>query len=158
MAKRRVVIFLAVLGLTLLADQGTKAWARTLPPGPQPVIAGYWDWDVAYNDGAAFSNFRGKTVVLSLIAIGALAMIGYTAVRAAPAQRLRRVALAIIAGGALGNLIDRLREGAVTDFVFWHVHDHRWPVFNVADVALVIGVGLLMIEGVTTARSARVSA
>ncbi len=158
MPKPRLVMFLAVVAITLLADQGSKAWAHTLPSGPQSVIAGYWDWDLAYNDGAAFSNFRGKTVLLSLIAFGALAMIGYTAVRAKPEQRLRRIALAIIAGGALGNLIDRLREGAVTDFVRWRVNDHVWPVFNVADVALVVGIGLLLVEGVTTRRSDRVSA
>ena len=106
-----------------------------------------WDWDLAYNDGAAFSNFRGKTVVLSLIAFGALAMIGYTAIRATPAQRLRRVALAIIAGGAIGNLVDRLREGAVTDFVRWRIHDHRWPIFNVADAVLLVGVAVLLLDG-----------
>ena len=48
-------------------------------------------------------------------------------------------AFALIAGGALGNLIDRVRDGAVTDFVRWHVHEHMWPIFNVADAALLVG-------------------
>jgi signal peptidase II len=152
-------MFLVVLFVTLAADQGTKVWAHTLSHGSHPVIAGYWDWELAYNDGSAFSQFRGRTVVLSIIGFAALAMIGWMAFKATPAQRLRRVALALIAGGALGNLIDRLRDGAVTDFVRWRIGDHLWPVFNVADVALVIGVGLLLVEGVVSKRrSAAVSA
>ena len=59
------------------------------------------------------------------------------------ARSLERVALAMIAGGAVGNLVDRLRHGAVTDFVSWHWGAHHWPVFNVADVALLIGAVLL---------------
>jgi signal peptidase II len=51
----------------------------------------------------------------------------------------------LIAGGALGNLIDRVRDGAVTDFVRWRIHDHRWPIFNLADAALVAGVALILL-------------
>jgi signal peptidase II len=158
------VIFLAVLAIAVLADQGTKAWARTLPVHPsnctvdelaaqhctgvpQTVVDGYWDWELAFNDGMAFSKFRGKAIVLSLIAMAALIMLGVMAARTQPEQRLKRVALALIAGGALGNLIDRLRDGAVVDFVRLHVHEHRWPIFNVADMVLVAGVILLIIEG-----------
>ena len=82
----------------------------------------------------------------------ALVMLGVMAAKTTPEQRLKRVALAIITGGALGNLVDRMREGAVTDFVRWHVQDFRWPIFNVADVALVIGVALLMMESVLSRR------
>ena len=164
-ATRRGVIFIAMLLVTLALDQGSKAWARTLPVEPagcttaalaahecrgvpQPVIAGLWDWELALNDGAAFSSFRGSRVLLTLLALGALVMLGVMAARTTPEQRLERVALAMIAGGALGNLIDRMRDGAVTDFVRWHYHEHRWPIFNVADVVLVIGVALLMMESV----------
>ena len=167
--QRRVVIFVAMLLVTLAADQGTKAWAHTLPTAPadctlaqlatrqchgvpQPVISGFWDWELALNDGAAFSNFRGSQVVLSLIAFGALIMLGVMAWRTKPEQRLQRVAYALIAGGALGNLIDRLQDGAVTDFVRWRIHEHRWPIFNVADVALVIGIALLVLESIAARR------
>lgn len=160
----RAVIFFAVLVIAVAADQGTKAWARTLPTHPdgctleklaaqkcvgmpQPVINGYWDWELAMNDGAAFSNFRGKQLVLSIIAMAALGLLGVMAARTTPEQKLKRIALALIAGGALGNLIDRLLEGAVVDFVRWRIGDHRWPIFNVADVALLVGVLLLMCEG-----------
>jgi signal peptidase II len=66
--------------------------------------------------------------------------------RTRPEQRLQRIALAMIAGGALGNLIDRMRDGAVTDYVRWRIGDAKWPIFNVADAALLIGVVLLLAE------------
>jgi signal peptidase II len=118
------------------------------------VIAGYWEWELAANDGIAFSSFRGKRIVLSLLAVAALVMIGVMAARSKPEERVKRWALALIFGGALGNLFDRLRDGAVTDFVRWRFEDHRWPIFNVADVALVIGVALLALESVLARRRA----
>ena len=154
---RRALVFLVVLFVSVAADQGSKAWARSaLPEGrPQAVIDGYWDWELAYNPGIAFSTFTGATpVILSLIAAAALAGIGVTAARSRPEERMKRVALAMIAGGALGNLIDRVRDGVVTDFVRWRVGEHRWPIFNVADAALVIGVLVLLIEGVRPRRRA----
>jgi signal peptidase II len=54
----------------------------------------------------------------------------------------------------LGNLVDRLHDGAVTDFVRWRIHDHRWPIFNIADAALFVGVALLLLEGILARRRA----
>jgi signal peptidase II len=146
---RRIAAFVVLLVVVLAFDQGSKAWARTLPLGvPQPVVAGYWDWEHAQNPGAAFSTFIGgdtARVVLSAVAMIALIAIAFAAWRTRPEQRLQRAAYALIAGGALGNLVDRLRVGTVTDFVRWHVHDHMWPIFNVADAALLIGVGMLFV-------------
>jgi signal peptidase II len=171
LSRRHAVVFLAVFGLTVGLDQASKVWARGLPAEPthhkaagakcslddlarqtyrgvaQPVIAGYWEWELAMNDGAAFSNFRGKQVVLSVIAFGALVLLGAMVLRTKPQEGLKRTALALIAGGALGNLVDRVLEGAVVDFVRWRFGEHRWPIFNVADVALVVGVVLLLVEG-----------
>jgi signal peptidase II len=146
----RLAVFAGVFLLTAGFDQGTKEWARTLPDGvPQPVIHGFWDWELAHNPGAAFSSFTGGTVarvVLSLLAIVALGALAVAAARTRPDQRLRRIAYALIAGGALGNLIDRVRDGAVTDFVRWRIHEHRWPIFNLADAALLVGGALLVLE------------
>jgi len=125
---------------------------------PQPVIDGYWDWELAFNTGAAFSSLRGAQLLLGLLAGGALILLVVMARRTAPEQRLRRIALAMIAGGALGNLIDRLRDGAVTDFVRWRVGEARWPIFNVADAALLIGVVLLLAESVVHRRAAAAAA
>jgi signal peptidase II len=163
----RIAVFLAIFALTTGFDQGSKHWARTLPVTPagcdvaeltahrcagvpQPVIAGVWDWELAMNPGAAFSSFgsgAATQIVLSILAMLALVGIGIMASRTAPEQRLQRFALAMIGGGALGNLIDRLRDGAVTDFVRWHWHEHMWPIFNVADAALLIGALLLVTDG-----------
>ena len=162
-SRRAFVIYAAVLIATFALDQSSKAWASGLPTDPpgcttsdlaahrcrgvvQPALGGVVEWQLAMNDGVAFSAFRGKTLALSLLAMAALVMLGGMAARTAPEQRMRRVALAMIAGGALGNLVDRLRDGAVVDFVRLRAGEHVWPIFNVADVALVAGVGLLALE------------
>ncbi len=167
-SRRHFVILVAIFAFVVAFDQGSKAWARTLPvappgcdvPGdliaarcagvPQPVISGYWDWELAANPGIAFSAFvgggMGARIALSLIALIALVGIGIAATRTRPEQWLTRAAYALIAGGALGNLIDRIRDGAVTDFVRWHIHAHMWPIFNVADAALLVGVAFLLAE------------
>jgi len=163
--KKRAVIFVAIAVVTLALDQGSKAWAQGLPvPAgctaaelaaqhcggtPVTVVGGFWDWQLEYNTGAAFSGFAHTTwgrVALPILAVLALVAIGFAASRSRPEQRLRRVAFAMIAGGALGNLLDRLRNGWVTDFVHWHAGRHDWPVFNVADVALLVGIVMLLLE------------
>ena len=178
MTRRAALVFAVILIATVGADQGSKVWARRLPlhPAgcvqpddllayrciglPQPVIDGYWDWELAYNPGIAFSTFTsfaghtGMQVILALLAVLALVGISALALRTEPEERWKRAAYAMVAGGALGNLIDRLRDGAVTDFVRWRIHDHRWPIFNVADAALLIGVAILLIESVRARRRA----
>ena len=154
--RARILFFLAILVTSAGFDQGSKEWAReALPPHVvQPVIDGYWDWQLEQNPGAAFSTLAaatGSTATLLHVGFGVIAMValialGIAAARTRPEQRLKRVALALIAGGALGNLIDRIASGDVTDFVRWHWHEHMWPIFNVADAALVIGVALLLGE------------
>jgi signal peptidase II len=171
LARRAAAAFVVILAVTLALDQGSKAWAHGLPTQPagcaqpaallagrcagvaQPVIDGFWDWELAYNPGVAFSTFASLTgragvqIVLALLAALALAGITVLALRTPPAERTRRVGYALIGGGALGNLIDRVRDGAVTDFVRWRIHDHRWPIFNVADAALLLGVALIVLGG-----------
>src|SRR5215831_13058215 len=177
-SRRGAAVFAVILIATLAADQGSKAWARTLPVHPagcaqpdgllagrcigmpQPVVDGYWDWELAYNPGVAFSTFAsftghtGMQVILSLIAVLALLGITALALRTSPHERGKRIGYALVAGGALGNLVDRLHDGAVTDFVRWRIHEHRWPIFNVADAALLIGVAILLIESVRARRRA----
>ncbi|HEY0255600.1 MAG TPA: signal peptidase II [Kofleriaceae bacterium] len=163
MRTRRILVFLAILVTSTGFDQASKQWARdTLVPGhPQAVIPGVWDYELAKNPGAAFSVFADGTnhtathVLFGVIAAIALVCIGIAAARTRPEQRLRRTAYALIAGGALGNLIDRIASGDVTDFVRWHYHEHMWPIFNVADAALLVGVGLLVVENLAHSWSQR---
>lgn len=144
---RRVGAFLAVFLCSAGFDQGTKEWALTLPAGePQPVIKGVWDWELAHNPGVAFSRLQAiphGAWILSLLAIAMIIVVLVIAARTRPDQRLARIGYAMIAGGALGNLIDRMRHGSVTDFIRWRAGDHLWPIFNVADALLLVGGGLL---------------
>jgi signal peptidase II len=154
----RAVIFLALFLCTTGFDQASKDWANdSLTPGVrQPVVDGYWDWELAKNPGAAFSSFvgvSGAQIALSVLAALALIGIGIAAARTRPDEKLKLAALALVGGGALGNLIDRIRDGAVTDFVRWRVGEHLWPIFNVADAALLIGVVLLLAESALRRRS-----
>jgi signal peptidase II len=148
----RAIVFLAIFVCTAGFDQGSKEWAReSLQPGVVRPFAeafgGAWEWQLAYNDGVAFSSLTGAgPLLLSLLAAAVLLAIAWVGLRTRPDERLRRVAYALLAGGALGNLIDRVRDGAVTDFIRWRAGDHVWPIFNIADVALIVGVALLVIE------------
>jgi signal peptidase II len=149
----RALLFLGIFLCTAGFDQATKHWAETsLSRGsPQPFVDGYWDWELAKNTGVAFSTFagiEGGQIVLSLLAIVFLIAIGVMAARTKPGENWKLVGLALIGGGALGNLIDRVRAGGVTDFVRWKVGDWAWPIFNLADVALVLGLCVLVLESV----------
>ena len=149
---RAAVMFAVIFVITVGVDQGSKAWARGLDQGRHEVIAGYWDWEPAQNPGAAFSTFPGGAIVLSIIGAAALIGVGVVASRTPPEHHMRLGGLALIGGGALGNLIDRLRMGSVTDFVRWHVHEHLWPIFNVADAALLLGAICLVAQRVPKRR------
>ena len=160
--------------LSLVADQATKIWARavlpvsghgTLPNGvcavPEDMashrcggvavqfIDGFWEWRLSMNPGSAFGLFGGQSfarIFLSVVGIAAVIGMGWMLKKSRPDQRVLHWALAFVAGGAVGNLIDRIYYGVVTDMVLWRYKTHEWPVFNVADVVLVIGVGLMFID------------
>jgi signal peptidase II len=163
---RRWKIFLIVGLLSLVADQVTKLWARnSLPTGtlldgrtyglPVEVIPNFWDWRLSHNPGAAFgifSNTDNARIFLTLIGIVAVLAIFWMVKKAREDQTRLSVALGLVVGGAIGNLMDRIAVGVVTDFVVWKYHDIEWPTFNVADVTLVIGVGLLFIDMSVEAR------
>jgi len=120
----------------LLADQGTKAAViRWLPQGQRvPVLGGWLHWTLVHNPGGAFGLFPGWSGAYLLVAVLALGgAIWY--LRQRPA-RVVQPWLGMIGGGVAGNLLDRLRWGAVVDFIDLGF----WPAFNLADVALVCGV------------------
>jgi len=113
------------------------------------VIPNYWDWRLSFNPGSAFGMFHsqsGARVFLSIIGVLAVGAMVWMVKKAHDKQRALLWALGLVAGGAIGNLIDRIYFGVVTDFVLWRYHAKEWPVFNIADVALVIGVGLMFFD------------
>jgi signal peptidase II len=116
-----------------------------------PVIDGFWEWRLSMNPGSAFGLFGSLGPGFTrwfLSAIGIAAVVGmvFMVKKARPDQRVLHWALALVAGGAVGNLIDRVIYSVVTDFVLWKYKTHEWPVFNIADVVLVVGVGLMFID------------
>jgi signal peptidase II len=148
---RRFRIFSIAVVLTLVADQLTKQWARsTLSPGVRAnFLGGFWDWELSYNLGSAFGLFNtvgGAKIFLTIVGIAACIALLFI-VRKAPDERgFNAAAYGLVFGGALGNVIDRLLYGKVTDFILWHAGEHRWPQFNVADAALVVGVIILFLD------------
>lgn len=152
---RRYKLFLIVGLVTFVADQITKVMARAwLEFGngygkPVSVIENFWDWRLSFNTGSAFGLFRdtaGGRILLTIIGLGAIVAILWMLRQARDDQKRFTWALGLVAGGALGNVLDRILYGKVTDFVVWRYYDKEWPTFNVADVALVIGVGLLFLD------------
>ncbi len=134
-------------------DQLTKAWAKTLAA---PVeIAPFLDLDLSFNRGVTFGllSADGETGRWLLVAL--TGVIAAAVLIAAWRTRRRPLALALgaVAGGALGNIIDRVRQGAVTDFLDLHLGDWRWPTFNLADAAIVCGVATLLWLSARTGRS-----
>lgn len=136
--KGRTPGFLAA-ALVLLADQATKILARNLLLDgiPREFIGNAARFTLRYNYGAAFSISWGGPILLSaLVALACFFLVKYMLKVEGGA---RVVWLGVILGGAVGNLVDRILMGKVTDFIDLGVSGWRWPTFNVADIAICIG-------------------
>jgi signal peptidase II len=153
--RRHLEIWLPLV--VLLVDQITKALVRQLVPlhTNVPVIPGFLDLTHVRNTGAAFgilnaADFPFKAVLIPLIATGALVAVGLYSASLAHHQRIARIGLALIIGGAAGNLIDRVIAGSVVDFVdvYWRTY-HFWA-FNVADSAITVGVTIMILDMIGT--------
>lgn len=147
-ASLRSALLLAGTAIVVsVADQVTKALVVASVPfgGRQEVLGDLVQiWHVR-NTGAAFSLFPGATWLFMLVTAGALVMIAYFYRSFRTRGAWIHVILGTVLGGTLGNLTDRLRHGYVVDFLSVGVGDLRWPTFNVADSALVIGIGVLVL-------------
>jgi len=148
---RRLELWLPIVIVAL--DQLTKALVREALPlhTSVTVIPGLIDFTHVRNTGAAFgilnaADFRYKSAVIVLIAISALVGVGLYSAGLARDQLLPRIGLALIIGGAAGNLIDRVFIGSVVDFVdvYWRSY-HFWA-FNIADSAITVGAGLMILD------------
>jgi signal peptidase II len=116
-----------------------------------PVIPGLFDLTFVQNPGGVFGVFKGmdstwRSVLFTVVPVAAILLITAYARHVPPDHRITQSSLAMILGGAVGNLIDRVRLGYVVDFVDVHWRGWHWPAFNVADAAICVGVGLLMLE------------
>jgi signal peptidase II len=153
-ARRKYVIFAVLSVVSIALDQWTKVLAREhlrpLPFGQvKTVIDGFFNLRYSENTGVAFGMLQtmpGGRILLTLVAIAAFVLVIHY-LRKTPDDQLRmQVALGLVGGGAIGNLIDRIAYGRVTDFIVWHYKNHEWPAFNVADAALVVGVALMAVD------------
>lgn len=144
---------LLIAAVIVLVDQAVKWIVRTNFELHQSVevIPGFFSLTRVHNYGAAFglmnaADFPFKTAVLSLIAAGALLALAWYGATLPADQRLARFGLALIVGGAAGNLIDRLSAGYVIDFVDLYWRGWHFWAFNVADAAITIGVALMILD------------
>jgi signal peptidase II len=154
--KIRTIVGIVVLvaTITTLIDQVTK-WAvlQLLNPGEQvEVIRGFFSLTLLFNKGAAFGLFAGiesdalRYTLLGLSTLVALSVLGYVLLRDFCEDVPGQCVVGTVLGGAVGNIIDRVRLGEVIDFLDFYLGSHHWPAFNVADSAICVGVILLLLR------------
>lgn len=145
--------------IVLVLDQTTKLLvARSFQFAERLPVTGFFDLTLLYNKGAAFSFLHDSAGwqrwFFTAIALGAAAFITYLLARHG-GQRLFAFALALILGGALGNLVDRLAHGHVIDFLLFYYRDWYWPAFNLADSAICVGAALLVLDELLRVRKSK---
>ena len=146
---RRWWAWLGLSAAIVLADQLSKvAMMAVFQPGEQRVVTGFFSLVLAFNTGAAFSFLRDaagwQRYLFSAVAIGAGCLIVWLLRRGG--DRLYCAGLALILGGALGNLWDRLALGHVVDFLLFHLGGWYYPAFNIADSAITVGAAMLILD------------
>jgi signal peptidase II len=153
MAVTRFQVELSIAAAVVVLDQVVKAIVRSTFELHESVVVipSFFNLTRVHNYGAAFglmnaSEFPFKTAVLSIVATLALGALSWYGATLPAEQRLARLGLALIIGGAAGNLIDRLRSGYVVDFVDLYWRDWHFWAFNVADAAITVGVSLMILD------------
>jgi len=149
--RRKYVIFGVLGALSLILDQWTKVLAREKLRGHEmvTVVKGFFNLRYSENTGVAFGMFQtlpGGRILLTLVAVVAFVLVLHYLRKTEANHTRMHAALGLVGGGAIGNLIDRIMFGRVTDFIVWHWKGHEWPAFNVADAALVVGVALMGLD------------
>ena len=141
------VMLISLIAAAVVADQLTKTAALSLlsQGTAVPVLPGF-NLSLGFNSGASFGMMggfmAGKPLLMAALTGALTIAFAVMAFRAQPA--LERAGFALVVGGALGNIIDRLRQGAVTDFLDFYWRDWHWPTFNVADIAITLGTVLIL--------------
>ena len=145
--------YLYLAAAVLIGDQVTK-WlveTRLAGGGSREIIPGLLNFIYVRNTGVAFGLFPSKgelwaTVALTVLGLAALAIVAVYFRRTPVEDRLLLTSLGLILGGALGNLADRILQGGVTDFIDFYFGSYHWHTFNIADSAITIGIGLMLID------------
>lgn len=147
-----MTILLLSFGVAL-ADQATKAlaWQKLDPLDPIVVIPGFLNLRYVTNTGAAWGMFQGWNVALTLVSVVMLIALVRFRDYFVGGSRAGRVAMGLLIGGIVGNLIDRIKYGYVVDFLDFHLAGRHFPAFNVADAAICVGVGTYVISQLLSA-------
>ncbi len=149
------MLFASLFFLVVILDQVTKYWivSNFSMYEALPVIPGFFNLTYLTNTGAAFGILAGqetlwRQVFFVGVAAVALVVIGFMYRRLRAGSAWYGAALGLIAGGAVGNLIDRVRLGSVIDFLDVYIGAHHWPAFNVADSAICVGVAVFLVKNI----------
>lgn len=146
------VRFGAIIALVVFLDQATKLWiVRQFSLFESlPVLPGFFNLTYLTNTGAAFGFLAGQPALWRHLFFIGIAVVALFVLFILYWRRRRdsffyELSLALIAGGALGNLVDRVRLGRVVDFLDFYIGRHHWPAFNVADSAITVGVTIFLV-------------
>ncbi len=133
--------------VVLLLDQITKSLAmQSIPLNESISVLPFFSFTYVRNTGAAFGILPGANAFFIVIMVIVLALLSFSHTKLARRDRWTAMGLGLLWGGALGNLLDRIRFGSVTDFLDFFWKGWHWPVFNVADTAICVGIFLLAIR------------
>ena len=155
----RILQIAAIILACFMIDQISK-WIileQVMVPARVIPVTSFFNLTLGFNTGVSFGFFKDTLAEWPgvLAAVKATMIIGLVIWAALTQCRMESSGLAMIAGGALGNAVDRWRQGAVTDFLDFHWMDWHWPTFNMADVAIVGGTGLTILAAFLPAQLAR---
>ena len=153
------MLFAICFVLVVVFDQLTKFWVvhHFILYESREIIPGFFNLTYLTNTGAAFGLFAGRPGWLRQfffigVAVLALSAIFFIHRRIKDISRWYTVSLALIGGGAVGNLLDRIRLGSVVDFLDFFIGSHHWPAFNVADSAITVGVAIILLTNIVFSR------
>lgn len=153
MISRTTLSGLLIAGVVALADQASKLWALNgwFDPPRTIEITPFFNLVAVWNTGVSFGFLAGRSDVMPFVLAGFATLVALVLVvwlfRAQ--GLLLTIGLGLVIGGAIGNIIDRLNHRAVVDFIDIHFAGFHWPAFNLADSAITVGVGLLLVDSFT---------
>jgi signal peptidase II len=144
---------LSFAALVLIADQATKMVVLANLEGPVEVTP-FFNLVRVWNTGVSFGLFgsAGASAAWVLSGLALAVVIGLTVWLSRTAEKPAAIGLGLVIGGALGNVVDRIRFGAVFDFLDFHAFGVHWPAFNIADAAIVVGAAVLLVDGLLLER------
>jgi signal peptidase II len=156
MLARGLAVAITVVALDQLSKTAVRGYFVARAAGEHENITSFFNIVLIYNRGMSFGLFNGagglNAVLFSLVAAAIVTVLIYWLSRVE--SPLLAVAIGLIIGGAIGNVIDRIRLGAVVDFLDFHAGSWHWPAFNVADSAICIGVAVMLLDGLLLRREA----